>query len=92
MMRTKAEDETRFVLLAPQAPVAVDLLRAVVGAMQHVADVERMGALGKLHGRQYHPTAPPGLNALPEKFRDFAEENGAVSRRRTWANSAIDCP
>ena len=37
-------EETAFVLLALQAPVAGDL-RAIVGSIQIVADVERMGAL-----------------------------------------------
>ena len=42
-MSAHATDEA-FVLLALQAPVAGDL-RAVVGSIQIVADVDRMGAL-----------------------------------------------
>lgn len=70
LMRTKVENDA-FALLALQAPVAGDL-RAVVGAMQTVADVERMGALA-LHvaeiARRRHPA-----RALPEEVNcDFAE-------------------
>src|SRR5438445_5067117 len=42
-MSAKAE-ESAFVLLALQAPVAGDL-RAIVSSIQIVADVDRMGAL-----------------------------------------------
>jgi len=56
-------EETAFVLLALQAPVAGDL-RAIVGSIQIVADVERMGALA-LHvakiARRRHPQ-----HTLPE--------------------------
>jgi phosphate transport system protein len=44
-MNTQAQ-ETAFVLLALQAPVAGDL-RAVVSSLQTVADVNRMGALAR---------------------------------------------
>ena len=70
LMRTKVENDA-FALLALQAPVASDL-RAIVGAMQTVADVERMGALA-MHvakiARRRHPA-----RALPEEvIGDFAE-------------------
>jgi phosphate transport system protein len=45
VMRAETE-ETAFVLLALQAPVAADL-RLVVGSMQNVADAERMGGLAR---------------------------------------------
>jgi len=45
-MSVRAE-EAAFVLLALQAPVAGDL-RSIVGSIQIVADVDRMGALDKL--------------------------------------------
>lgn len=56
-MSARAE-ETAFVLLALQAPVAGDL-RAIVSAIQMVADIDRMGALA-LHvakiARRRHPS------------------------------------
>jgi len=69
-MSTKAE-ESAFLLLALQAPVAGDL-RAVISSLQNVADVERMSALA-LHvakiTRRRHPK-----HALPEEVNgDFAE-------------------
>src|SRR4026208_46624 len=55
-MSARAE-ESAFVLLALQAPVAGDL-RAIVSSIQIVADVDRMGALA-LHvakiARRRHP-------------------------------------
>jgi phosphate transport system protein len=84
MMRTKAEDNA-FVLLALQAPVAGDL-RAVVGAIQHVADVERMGALA-LHvaklARRRHPA-----HALPEEVIGYFAEMGRIAVE--LGNSARD--
>jgi phosphate transport system protein len=75
LMRTKAEDDA-FVLLALQAPVAGDL-RAVVGTMQNVADVERMGALA-LHvakiARRRHPS-----RALPEEVIGYFAEMGRIA-------------
>ncbi|MDT5170976.1 MAG: phosphate transport system protein [Mycobacterium sp.] len=74
-MRTKAEDDS-FVLLALQAPVASDL-RAVVSAMQNVADVERMGALA-MHvakiARRRHPA-----HALPEEVIGYFAEMGPIA-------------
>ncbi len=75
LMRTKAE-ETAFLLLALQAPVAGDL-RAVVGSMQSVADAERMGGLA-LHvakiARRRHP-----LHALPEEVNGYFAEMGRIA-------------
>jgi phosphate transport system protein len=60
-MSTKAE-ESAFLLLALQAPVAGDL-RAVISSLQNVADVERMSALA-LHvakiTRRRHPACLTG--------------------------------
>lgn len=52
-------------LLALQAPVAGDL-RAIIGAMQNVADVDRMGALALLHVAKITRRRHPG-RALPEE-------------------------
>jgi phosphate transport system protein len=83
-MRTKAEDDA-FVLLALQAPVAGDL-RAIVGAMQNVADVDRMGALA-LHvakiARRRHPA-----HALPEEVIGYFAEMGRLAVE--LGNSAKD--
>lgn len=72
---TRAEDAA-FVLLALQAPVAGDL-RAVVTAIQIVADVDRMGALA-LHvakiARRRHPQ-----HALPEEVNGYFAEMGRVA-------------
>ena len=69
-------EETAFVLLALQAPVASDL-RAVVGSIQIVADVDRMGALA-LHvakiARRRHPQ-----HALPEEVNGYFAEMGRVA-------------
>src|SRR6201988_5474661 len=56
-------EETAFVLLALQAPVAGDL-RAVVSSIQIVADVDRMVALA-LHVAKIARRRPP-QHALPE--------------------------
>ena len=83
-MRTKAEDAT-FVLLALQAPVAGDL-RAVVSAMQNVADVERMGALA-LHVAKIARRRHPG-HALPEEVNGYFAEMGRIAVE--LGNSAKD--
>jgi phosphate transport system protein len=74
-MSAKAE-EAAFVLLALQAPVAGDL-RAIVGSIQNVADVDRMGALA-LHvakiARRRHPQ-----HALPEEVNGYFSEMGRVA-------------
>ena len=75
LMSAHAE-ETAFVLLALQAPVAGDL-RAVVSSIQIVADVDRMGALA-LHvakiARRRHPQ-----HALPEEVNGYFAEMGRVA-------------
>ena len=74
-MSVRAE-ETAFVLLALQAPVAGDL-RAIVSSIQIVADVDRMGALA-LHvakiARRRHPQ-----HALPEEVNGYFAERGRVA-------------
>jgi phosphate transport system protein len=69
-------EEAAFVLLALQAPVAGDL-RAIVGSIQIVADVDRMGALA-LHvakiARRRHPQ-----HALPEEVNGYFAEMGRVA-------------
>jgi phosphate transport system protein len=74
-MRTKAE-ESVFVLLALQAPVAGDL-RTVVGSMQTAADAERMGGLARHVAkiiRRRHPE-----HVLPEEVNGYFAEMGAVA-------------
>ena len=74
-MSARAE-EAAFVLLALQAPVAGQL-RAIVGSIQIVADVDRMGALA-LHvakiARRRHPQ-----HALPEEVNGYFAEMGRVA-------------
>ena len=75
-MSTAAE-ENAFVLLAPlRAPVARDL-RAIVGALQMVVDIDRMGALA-LHvaeiTRWRHPR-----HALPEEVNGYFAEMGRIA-------------
>ncbi len=74
-LQTKAE-ETAFVLLALQSPVAGDL-RLVVGSLQNVADAERMGGLA-LHvakiARRRHPN-----HVLPDEVRGHFAEMGRVA-------------
>lgn len=65
-----------FVLLALQAPVARDL-RAVIGSIQNVADVERMGALA-LHVAEIAARRYPH-HALPEKVRETFAEMGRIA-------------
>lgn len=69
-------EETAFVLLALQAPVAGDL-RAIVSSIQIVADVDRMGALA-LHvakiARRRHPQ-----HALPEEVNGYFAEMGRLA-------------
>jgi phosphate transport system protein len=69
-------EEQAFVLLALQSPVAGDL-RAVVGSIQIVADVDRMGALA-LHvakiARRRHPQ-----HALPEEVNGYFSEMGRLA-------------
>src|SRR5580693_8133509 len=74
-MSVRAE-EAAFVLLALQAPVAGDL-RAIVGSIQIVADVDRMGALA-LHvakiARRRHPQ-----HVLPEEVNGYFAEMGRLA-------------
>jgi len=74
-MSARAE-ESAFVLLALQAPVAGDL-RAIVSSIQNVADVARMGALA-LHvakiARRRHPQ-----HALPEEVNGYFAEMGRLA-------------
>ncbi len=83
-LQTKAE-ETAFVLLALQSPVAGDL-RLVVGSLQNVADAERMGGLA-LHvakiARRRHPN-----HVLPDEVRGHFAEMGRVAVE--LGNSAKD--
>lgn len=74
-MRTEAE-ESAFVLLALQSPVAGDL-RAVVGSMQNVADAERMGGLA-LHVAKIARRRHPG-HVLPEEVNGYFAEMGTVA-------------
>jgi phosphate transport system protein len=74
-LRTKAEEST-FVLLALQAPVAGDL-RTVVGSMQTAANAERMGGLARHVAkiiRRRHPE-----HVLPEEVTRYFAEMGAVA-------------
>jgi phosphate transport system protein len=74
-MKTKTE-ESAFVLLALQSPVAGDL-RAIVGSIQNVAHAERMGGLA-LHvakiARRRHPS-----HALPEEVNGYFAEMGRIA-------------
>lgn len=74
-MSTHAEEQA-FMLLALQSPVAGDL-RAVVGSIQIVADVDRMGALA-LHvakiARRRHPQ-----HTLPEEVNGYFAEMGRLA-------------
>lgn len=83
-MQTRAE-ETAFVLLALQSPVAGDL-RLVVGSLQNVADAERMGGLA-LHvakiARRRHPN-----HVLPDEVRGHFAEMGRLAVK--LGNSAKD--
>lgn len=69
-------EESAFVILALQAPVAGDL-RSIVGSIQIVADIDRMGALA-LHvakiARRRHPQ-----HALPEEVNGYFAEMGRVA-------------
>jgi phosphate transport system protein len=69
-------EENAFIQLALQAPVAGDL-RAIVGAIQMVADIDRMGTLA-LHvaklARRRHPH-----HALPEEVNGYFAEMGRVA-------------
>ena len=69
-------EETGFVLLTRQTPLARDL-RAIVASIQIVADIERMGVLA-LHvaeiARRRHPQS-----ALPEDVNGYFAEMGRIA-------------
>lgn len=71
-----AVEDAGFVLLTRQAPIARDL-RATVGSIQIVADIERMGALA-LHvaeiARRRHPQS-----ALPGDVTGYFVEMGGIA-------------
>lgn len=75
MLSANAE-ESAFVLLALQAPVAGDL-RAIVSAIQITADIDRMGALA-LHvakiARRRHPQ-----QAVPPEVGGYFADMGALA-------------
>jgi phosphate transport system protein len=71
-----AAEESAFVLLALQAPVAGDL-RAVVAAIRMCADVERMGGLAAHVAkivRRRHPE-----HVVPEQVDGYFSEMGCVA-------------
>jgi phosphate transport system protein len=85
-MRTRIE-ETAVALLALQAPVAGDL-RAVVSALQHAADIERMGGLA-MHvakiARRRHPD-----HVLPDEVNDsFAKMGHLAVELATGAHDVL---
>ena len=74
--RARKTEEQALTVLALQAPVAGDL-RAVVGAVKNLADVDRMGALA-LHiaklTRRRHPD-----EVLPEEVKGYFTEMGRIA-------------
>lgn len=74
--RSARTEESAFVLLALQAPVAGDL-RSIVAAIQMVADIDRMGALA-LHvakiARRRHPQ-----HVLPDEVSGDFTEMGSLA-------------
>lgn len=76
VMQAAEAESHAFSLLALQAPVATDL-RAVVGSMRNVADVDRMGALA-LHvaktARRRHPA-----HAVPDNVSGYFAEMGTIA-------------
>jgi phosphate transport system protein len=69
-------EESAFVLLALQAPVARDL-REIVGSMHIAADIERMGALA-LHVAEIARRRYP-MRALPEEANGYFAEMGHLA-------------
>ena len=85
-MRTRV-GENAVLLLALQAPVAGDL-RAVVGSLQHAADIERMGGLA-VHvakiARRRHPD-----HVLPDEVNDsFAKMGQLAAELATGAHGVL---
>jgi phosphate transport system protein len=76
VQRARKTEEQALRVLALQAPVAGDL-RAVVGALKNIADVDRMGALA-LHiaklTRRRHPD-----EVLPEAVKGYFTEMGRIA-------------
>ena len=76
VLRAKKTEEQAMTVLALQAPVAGDL-RAVVSAVQNIADVDRMAALA-LHvaklTRRRHPA-----KVLPEEVSGYFAEMGRIA-------------
>lgn len=76
VQRAKKTEEQALTVLALQAPVAGDL-RAVVGALKNIADVDRMAALA-LHiaklTRRRHPD-----EVLPEEVKGYFTEMGRIA-------------
>lgn len=76
LLSSAAVEETGFVLLTRQAPLARDL-RAIMGSIQIVADIRRMGALA-LHiaqiARRRHPQS-----ALPDEVGGYFAEMGRIA-------------
>jgi phosphate transport system protein len=74
--RVRRAEEATISLLALQSPVAGDL-RAVVAALENLADVERMGALA-MHvaklTRRRHP-----FKVLPEQINGYFTEMGRIA-------------
>jgi phosphate transport system protein len=76
VQRARKTEEQALTVLALQAPVAGDL-RAVLGALKNIADVDRMAALA-LHiaklARRRHPD-----EVLPEEVKGYFTEMGRIA-------------
>ena len=76
LLASAGVEETGLALLTRQSPLARDL-RAIVGSIQIVADIERMGALA-LHiaeiARRRHPHS-----ALPQEVEGYFAEMGRIA-------------
>jgi phosphate transport system protein len=76
LLASAGVEETGLALLTQQSPLARDL-RAIVGSIQIVADIERMGALA-LHiaeiARRRHPQP-----ALPHEVKGYFAEMGRIA-------------
>ncbi|MCE9514617.1 MAG: phosphate signaling complex protein PhoU [Mycobacterium sp.] len=76
LLASAGVEKTGLALLTQQSPLARDL-RAIVGSIQIVADIERMGALA-LHiaeiARRRHPQS-----ALPQEVTGYFAEMGRIA-------------
>lgn len=76
LLASAGVEETGLALLTRQSPLARDL-RAIVGSIQIVADIERMGSLA-LHvaeiARRRHPHS-----ALPQEVEGYFAEMGRIA-------------